>query len=535
MSRRRAFLALAVAGALALTACGQRANENPSTAQSSGGTEAPATGGKVVFSNIAETTTLDPAIAFSSDGFEFVRNVYDSLTMYEPGGVEIQPALADSWTVSDDNKTYTFKLRDGVTFHSGAEFTGADVVASIERVQGINQGPATLLTNVSKVSSPDPTTVVIELDQADVYLPGKLQKIAIVSAAAIAKNKTADDEWAGDWFAENEDGTGPYTLDSWAKASAINLKAYPEYWLDWDPAAPTEVTLRVDADVQTALQLLQKGEIDMMGAVGPDDSASAAEMDGVKLVEQSGLTVQILPLNTAKGPLKDPKVREAVSLAFDYQAMVDYYKGYGDLAVGPLPTAFGEGIAALPVPKRDVERAKQLMAEAGVGDGIEMTYLGLTGLSYEEFTGTLLQQNLKDIGIDLKIQMVPWAQMAQLQSNPDTALDISFLNMSAVSDDPAAMLNQGYVTASMADKGGYNWSYFSDPEVDEAVATLPSIADESARDSAVVDTVEMINDNYVAIYVAQPKLAQPVRDKWDVQYEVMDYNYVVRFFYAKAS
>ena len=175
------------------------------------------------------------------------------------------------------------------------------------------------------------------------------------------------------------------------------------------------------------------------------------------------------------------------------------------------------------------------MAEAGVGDGIEMTYLGLTGLSYEEFTGDVLQQNLKDIGIDLKIQMVPWAQMAQLQSNPDTALDISFLNMSAVSDDPAAMLNQGYVTASMADKGGYNWSYFSDPEVDEAVATLPSIADESARDSAVVDTVEMINDNYVAIYVAQPKLAQPVRDKWDVQYEVMDYNYVVRFFYAKAS
>ena len=80
MSRRRAFLALAVAGALALTACGQRANENPSTAQSSGGTEAPATGGKVVFSNIAETTTLDPAIAFSSDGFEFVRNVYEGLT-----------------------------------------------------------------------------------------------------------------------------------------------------------------------------------------------------------------------------------------------------------------------------------------------------------------------------------------------------------------------------------------------------------------------------------------------------------------------
>ena len=131
--------------------------------------------------------------------------------------------------------------------------------------------------------------------------------------------------------------------------------------------------------------------------------------------------------------------------------------------------------------------------------------------------------------------MVPWAQMVEIQSNPDTAADISFLNMSAVSDDPSSMLNQGYTSASIAPNGGYNWSYFQDPAVDEAVAALPGIADEAERDAAVVDTVGMINDAYVAIYASQPKLAQPVLEKWDVKYEIMDYNYVVRFFYARSA
>lgn len=525
MNRKKSAAALAVSitAMLALSACGQQANSASDNADIS-----------VVFSNIAETTTLDPAIAFSSDGFEFVRNVYDSLTQYEPGGVTIQPSLAESWEMSDDATEYTFTLRDGVTFHDGSALTADDVVASIERVQGVNQGPASIIANVAGVEAVDDSTVTFTLSAPDVYLPGKLQKIAIVSADAIEANATADDEWATAWFAENEAGAGPYTLSAWNKGSSIELAAYEDYYLEWEAGTPTKVTLRVDPDVQTALQLMGQGQIDMLGAVGPDDSATATSIDGVKLVEQSGLSVQILPLNV--DTLPDVRIREALSIAFDYQAMLDYYQGYGDLAVGPLPTGFGNGIDELPVPARDVDRARELLADAGVAEGeLTVTYLGLSGLSYEEFTGTLLEQNFADIGVNLEIVMVPWAQMVEIQSNPDTAADISFLNMSAVSDDPSSMLTQGYISANIASNGGYNWSYFQDPAVDAAVAELPGIADETARASAVVDTVEMINDAYVAIYASQPKLAQPVLDKWDVKYEVMDYNYVVRFFYARST
>ena len=116
-------------------------------------------------------------------------------------------------------------------------------------------------------------------------------------------------------------------------------------------------------------------------------------------------------------------------------------------------------------------------------------------------------------------------------------------DMLRVLSGPRQLLRQGFAgirvrvqpSANIAPNGGYNWSYLQDPAIDAAVAALPGIADEAERQAAVIDTVQMINDAYVAIYASQPKLAQPVLDKWDVQYEVMDYNYVVRFFYTRLA
>ncbi|MFT4307288.1 MAG: ABC transporter substrate-binding protein [Microbacterium sp.] len=507
--------------AIGLTACGQQAQPTSSEDVS------------VSFSNIAETTSLDPAIVSSSDGLEFVRNVYDSLTQYEVGGTEVEPSIAESWETNEDSSVYTFHLRDDITFHDGTDLTADDVVASIERVQAINQGFASLITGIESVTATDDTTVVIELSAPDVYLPGKLQKIAIVSADAIEENATDEDPWAQDWFAENEAGSGPYQLDEWDKGTSIELSAFDDYYLDWEEGTPTQVSLRTDTDVQTALQLLEQGEIDMMGAVGPDESAAAADMDGVKLIEQSALSVKTLPLNVNNEALSDVRVREAISLAFDYEAMNEYYEGYAETSVGPLPSGFGDGIEDLAPNEQDVERAKELLAEAGYGDGLTLTYMGVSGLSYEEFTGTLLEQNLADIGITLEINMVPWAQMVELQSDPATAADITFLDMSAVSDDPSAMLAQEFLSSDIASEGGYNWSYYQNTELDDAITSLSAITDEDERNQAVLDTVDMINSEYLAIYATQPSLAQPVLEKWDVQYEPMDYNYVVRFFYAR--
>jgi len=116
-----------------------------------------------VFSNIAETPTLDPAIAFSSDGFEFVRNVYEGLLEYVPGKPTVRPLLATKWTVSPDGKKYTFTLRSGVTFSDGEPFNAQAAKTGLDRIKGVNQGPATLMANIVSVAATNASTLVITL------------------------------------------------------------------------------------------------------------------------------------------------------------------------------------------------------------------------------------------------------------------------------------------------------------------------------------------------------------------------------------
>jgi peptide/nickel transport system substrate-binding protein len=521
----RSATAALVAAVLAVgaSACGSATTSKPA-----GG------GGTAVFSNVAETPTLDPAVAFSSDGFEFVRNVYEGLVEYAPGTLDLRPLLATKWEQSDDGLTYTFTLRDDVKFQDGTRFDAGAAKKGIERIKAVNEGPATLASNIRSIAAPSPTQLVIKLKRPDVYFLGTLPKLPIVSPTAIAKHATADDKWATKWFTTHAAGTGPYQLVDWKRNSAITLEKFAGYWRKFERGTPTRVVLRTDPDVQTALQLLAQGRIDMMGAVGPDDSAAASKLSGVKVVEQPSLQVQVVPMNVTKGPLKNPKVREAIAKAFDYQAIVDFYKGYAKRANGPLPSDFSDLLAQQPAPEQDIAEAKRLLAEAGyAGGGFTLQYLGLKGLAYEEFTGTLLDDNLAKLGIKVKQTIVPWPQMVEIQSKPSSAADLSFLNQSPMTNDPSYMLASSYASDNVASKGGYNWSYYSNPALDRRIERLSTIQDEGERERAVAAVNRWIADQHLVLYVTQPKLAQPVRKEWDVKYEPVDADYVVRFFYAR--
>ena len=175
-------------------------------------------------------------------------------------------------------------------------------------------------------------------------------------------------------------------------------------------------------------------------------------MPGVKVVEQPSFEVRMLPINVTQPPLDDPRVRKAISLAFDYQAMVDFFSGFGVVPQGPLPSGLlPEGYDAQPM-QQDLDRAKELLAEAGYPDGgFSVTFLGLKGLSYEEFAGNVLQEQLAELGITVEQQLAPWPQMVEIQSNPDTAAGVSFLNNSAFTDDPTQLLRSSYSSANHAD------------------------------------------------------------------------------------
>lgn len=489
----------------------------------------------IVFSNIAETATLDPAIAFSSDGLEFVRNVYEGLLEYTPASTELRPALAESWEVSKDGLSYTFKLRSGVKYQDGAEFNAEAAKMGLDRIKEVNQGPASLMTDLKTIEVVDPQTLKITLSRPNVFFLGVLPKLALVSPKAIEEHKTEADPWAKDFFATNGVGTGPYKFDSWTKGSQIVMVKNTDYWQEWLPNTADRVILRVDADISTALQLLAKGEIDMLGAVGPDDSIAAKDLPGVKLIEQPQFQVSILTLNTNNEPMNNPKVREAIKYAFDYQSFVDFFQGLGEIPTGPLPKNAEGADPSLPPQKQDLEKAKQLLAEAGYPNGgFKLRYLGLKGLSYEEFAGTLLQQNLAELGIELEQILVPWPQMPPTMADKATAPDISYLNMSMFTNDPTFILRTSYHSSNTADQSGYNWSYYVDASVDKALDEIPTIQDEQKRNDALYKLQQKIVGDVPAVYAVTPTLAQPVRDNIEgAIYETLDYNYLVRFFYVQ--
>lgn len=523
---RRRFSIIAAAAVLTLTGCTQ---VTPPSQQSNRTVSA-------VFSNIAETKSLDPHLAFSSESILFVRQTYDSLLEYKPGGTEVRPALATAWEASADAKTYTLTLRSGVRFHDGSTLDSGVVKTSMDRLREINQGPATLFENVAAVQVPTADTVVFRLKSPDAFFPGVLPKLPIVSKKAIDDHRTEQDPWAKDWFAGNEAGSGPYTLGTWERGKAITLDAYGEYWQEFEPGTPTKVTLRTDPDVTTAVQLMCQGQVDMIGGIGTDQTDQAAACGGVRAVEQPKLGVNTVFFNTAsKGPIGDVRVRRAIALAVDYQAYLEYFKGRAQEARGPLPPSAVTFEPPFPALAQNLDEAKRLLAEAGHPDGgFTLSYLGLKGLAWEEFFGTMLEENLKPLGIKVKQTLVAWPQMVSLQGDPKTAHDLSFLVLNLVTPNPTSIL-RNYTTAARADKGGMNWAYYSNRALDRRLDEINGILDEPRRLAALREAQQSIIDDQVAIWLPSSNIYQPVGEKWAVSYEPIDFVVMVRFFHARQT
>jgi len=494
----------------------------------------------VVVSNIAKIPSIDPHIGYDSAAMLFIRSVYDSLLEFPPGSEPAisRAALATSWEWSDDGLGLTLQLREGVVFHDGYPFDSEDVIRSFERIQGINQGPATNMGSISGYEALGPYEVHITLSQPNVFFEGTLPKIPIVSAEAIEAGATSDDPWATDWFASNEAGSGPYTLESHS-AETITMEGYPGYWRPFEPGTPTHVTLRTDPDITSAVLQMCEGEIDMLGGRRPDDTTAAIQCDDVKSIVQARFGVGSVVFNMqTDGPTSDPLVRKAIAKAFDYEAWNEFYGGRTEAPTGPLPS--NADIGPLPPESvRDVAGAKQLMAEAGYPDAgpdniaFTISYAGIGGLSFEEFFGTLLQENLKEIGIGVEQVLVPWGQLVEMTSNPDTAADMAFLILNMTSPDPSSLLKSGYITESFADQGGYNWAYYSNALVDELTASVATIADREERGLVLRQIQDQMIDDQVAVWVPMAPIYQPVRDNWTVKYEPLDFVVSVRFFFAR--
>lgn len=347
-----------------------------------------------------EPPNLDPTGGAAAAIDEVVyANVFEGLTRFGPDGA-ILPGLAESWDISEDGLTYTFKLRQGATFHDGSAFDAEDVKFSLDRARADDSTNAqkTLFADISTVDVVDPATVKVTLANPN----GSFLFNMAWGDAVIVAPESADTN------AANPVGTGPFKFSQWAKGDRVELQRYGDYW--GEAAQLEQVTFKFISDPTAAFAAMMAGDLDAFPAFPAPENLTQFEADPrFKVIIGSTEGETILAMNNKKPPLDNIKVRQAITHAIDRQAIIDGAMfGYGT----PIGTHFAPHNPAYVdltgQSAHDPEKAKALLAEAGVSD---LTLaLKLPPPSYARRGGEIIAAQLREVGITAEITNVEWAQ-----------------------------------------------------------------------------------------------------------------------------
>ena len=371
---------------------------------------------KVIVIGHAEITeAYDPAQAFNPTSGIVNRAAYDTLVTFPAGDASsIEPLLAESWEVSEDGLSYTFNLRDDVTFNNGDPLTGEDVVFSFNRLKNVKGQPSFLTDPIASVESPDESTAVITLTEVRPSFLSELANTAfsITNAEVVQANGGTDAEDAAETdgateaLDQNSAGTGPYILESWAPQEETVLVRNENYWGE-QPYFDRVIIVNIP-EAATQKVALESGDIDLATDLTPDQITDLEGNDEIGIFIGTGRWTHFLLMNRDPeigGPMANPLVAEAVRHALDYQGFRDLWAGSvtpgSNMWVG-LAGAYAEEKAL----SRNLERAQELMAEAGFADGFDVT------LSYPDLTwegvnmstnAQKIQSDLADIGINVSL------------------------------------------------------------------------------------------------------------------------------------
>jgi peptide/nickel transport system substrate-binding protein len=355
----------------------------------------------LVIGHAESTDSLDPARGYTQTSSIVHRATYNTLVTFpDQDASSIEPMLATAWEISEDGLTYTFTLREGVTFSNGDPLTADDVVFSIMRLKGVKGNPSFLADNIANVEAIDPATVKFTLATVRPSFLAELTNtsFSVTNSALIQANGgTTDESDAAEQFLNGTSaGSGPYILESWEPQVQTVLVRNPAYWGE----APyfDRVIITNIPEAATQKIALESGEIDMALDLTRDQVAEMEGTEGITIFRGPSQYTHFLLMNADPaigGPMSDPKVQLAVRYALDYDGYKALWGGVtpgSNMAVGLLG-AFGEDKAL----KRDLDKARALLTEAGYPDGFDIT------LSYPDFSwqGVNMNTNAQKIQADL--------------------------------------------------------------------------------------------------------------------------------------
>jgi peptide/nickel transport system substrate-binding protein len=462
----------------------------------------------------ADPRGLDPALVDDGESSKIIVNIYEGLLKYAADSTAVEPSLAESWTVSDDGLSYTFKLRQGVKFHDGTDFNAEAVKFNIDRqlppLVTEDMGYAGFVFGTVKdVVVDDPYTVTINLKQKNSAF---LANLAMSMAAPIVSPKALKD--GNNSVMEAPVGTGPYKFVEWNKGENVVLVRNDEYW--GEKAKTKNVIFRFIADNSARVLALNNGEVDMIDGIDAT-VVDTIKTGGSELYEAAGMNVNYMAYNTTTSMFSTPEARIALSQAINVQELVDsLYQGYSEKANTILPSFVPGYDKTVKQVDYDAEAAKTGLAAAGITKVHMIAYSNPR--PYNAATGqslaTAIQGYLQKVGVEATIDVFDWTTYKEKVKAGD--YDIAFYGWIGDNGDPDNFLNL------LADPDpSMNIARWQDPTYIGMIKAALELPNGDARDKAYADMEKYVAERAVWLPISHAKTLAAYRP------QVSGFNYHV--------
>ncbi len=466
----------------------------------------------------SEPTSMDPQFHNLATNTQIRQNVFESLIQQDPTQA-LEPQLATEWEAVNDT-TWRYTLREGVTFHDGSPFTARDVIYSVCRIPLVENSPSSFslyTSSITAMTAEDDHTLIIETDGPNPLLPVESSTWAILSASAAGAEGTVtfgpDNTCEGlgevpQQAAFNDpavaSGTGPYTLGEYTRGAQVVLNRNDDYWgdaPDWE-----QVILRPISSAGPRVAALLSGDVDLIESP-PIQDLPRLEQSGFSVVDSLSNRIIYLALfqqeeapsitgTDGQNPLMDPRVREAISLAVNREAIVErimggYAEAAGELLPPPMFGTSGREADAF-----DAERAQALLAEAGYPDGFGIT-LGTPNDRYinDEQVAQAVAQMLARVGIEVNVDASTASQFFSRRNALEFPMFLA--GWGAASGEMSSPLRSLVATYDPdAGMGVTNAGRYSNPEMDEILARAMVTIDDEERSQLLQDAETLVLDDY---------------------------------------
>ena len=460
----------------------------------------------IVIGLVAEPVTMDPPQITDLNSARVTKRIFEGLVGQELGSYKLVPGLAQSWDISRDGLTYTFRLRPNVTFHDGTPFNAEAVKFVFER-QLNDKGPyyATgtypyvkgFLGNVAGVEVLDGSTVQIKLKAP---LTPFLQYLAHQSLFMFSPESLK--KWGKD-VVKHPVGTGPFKLEMWEPGVKVVLARNDAYW-GGAPKIRQAIYVPI-VEAQARLVALKTGDIDLTMDVPPDSLDELRRDPNLVVAESNSSAVWYVTLNTRHPILKDRRVRQALNHAVNKEAIIrDILRGTAIVSRGPISPVYGpyyeENTARYP---HDLEKARALLKDAGYAGGFELGFLvpeSGSGMQSPVEMATVIQANLAQIGVRAKIQTMEWgAYLRKYLEQPDMAE----MSWNPSIGDPDHMMYM--LLSSDRFPPAFNSGYYQNDRVDDLLRRARTTLDEKARVPLYKEAQKLVVEDAPWIFVDHGK------------------------------